>query len=73
MPENNAKGGSMPSTSADRGYLDALEARLIELERAVGILAGEQLNQSGERPALMVVLRRYRSEPKPAEREAVNA
>jgi hypothetical protein len=33
--------------------------RIEELERAVHILAREQLNQSGDKPALAVVLRRY--------------
>jgi hypothetical protein len=32
--------------------------RIDELERAVHILASEQLHQSGEKPALAVVLRR---------------
>lgn len=62
----------MPSSS-DKGYIDALEQRVRELERAVGILAGEQLNQSGERPGLMVVLRRYSGEQKPAEQREAEA
>jgi hypothetical protein len=55
-------------TSAD-SRISALEQRLREAERALGILAGEQLNQSGEKPALTVVLRRYA--PKPAAQKVV--
>jgi hypothetical protein len=58
---------AMPLTDKDR--IAALEQRLGEAERALGVLSVEQRNQSGGKVALAVVIERYA--PKPTEEPKV--
>jgi hypothetical protein len=70
MPASPTAAEQIAALRSEVEQLSALRAEVQELNNAIYILANEQLNQSGGKPKLVTILRRYapdRQETRPAQ------